>query len=109
MFYKQIILLLVVSLTLFATSCSESNNIVGCWKNHHSDIYNFSEDGSLSVGMRTGSWQLIDDRLILTVNGLNDSDEAKTSTNTIVKLTSETMIIKYNGVLEFTWSKVDCE
>lgn len=85
-------------------SCSNSNKLLGCWEDNHSAIITLQEDGTLIRNSNKGNWKLIDnDRLnFIWSDGRNE-------THTIVKLNNNLMVIKYNGLLEFTWNKVKCE
>jgi hypothetical protein len=98
---NQIIFL--ISLFIF-NSCSNSNDVAGCWKDQHSQTIILKEDGTLNRGSYGGTWKLIDnDRLNFTWS------DGTTDTHTIVKINSKLMVIKYNGFLEFTWNKVNCD
>lgn len=82
------------------------NRLVGCWKHEGKIIMTLNEDGTLITNSTkgNGTWRLIgDDRLIL-----NYSD-GLSETHTIVALEDDLMIIKFNGMLEFTWPRVKCE
>lgn len=82
------------------------NRLVGCWKHDGKIILTLNEDGTLITNSTKGdgTWRLIgDDRLIF-----NYSD-GESDTHTIVALEDDLMIIKFNGILEFTWPRVKCE
>ncbi|MCO5231955.1 MAG: hypothetical protein M9958_12465 [Chitinophagales bacterium] len=97
---NQIILLILV---FIFNSCSKSNNIVGCWKDQHSQTIIMKDDGTLTRASHEGTWKLIDnDRLNFMWS------DGSTDTHTIVKINNNLMVIKYNGFLEFTWYKEDC-
>jgi hypothetical protein len=82
------------------------NRLVGCWKHEDKIIMTLKEDGTLITNSTdgNGTWRLIgDNRLIF-----NYSD-GNSDTHTIVALEDDLMIIKFNGILEFTWPRVKCE
>lgn len=95
-------ILLILLFTL--NSCSKLNDVIGCWKDQHSETISINEDGTLSRGSSSGNWRLIgNDRLNFSWS------DGTTDTHTIVKINSKLMVIKYNGLLEFTWEKTKCE
>ena len=97
-------LILLFSVFIILSSCSNTKKqITGCWLDD-GEIIILKKDGKLIKGSESGTWQLVgEDRLnFIWSNGEND-------THTIVTLSNKLMIIKYNGFLEFTWNKVDCE
>lgn len=99
--FNQIILL---NLLFIFNSCSKLNDVAGCWKDQHSETIIINEDGTLSRGSSLGTWRLIDnDRLNFVWS------DGRTDTHTIVKINSKLMVIKYNGLLEYTWEKTKCE
>lgn len=102
-------------------SCSKSNKggnqetqpiqttkdrLVGCWKHDGKTIMTLKDDGTLITNSTdgNGTWRLIgNERLNFNFsNGMND-------THTIVALEDDLMIIKFNGMLEFTWPRIKCE
>jgi hypothetical protein len=104
---KPIILLITTLACVGFTSCSSPPNVTGCWRDQHSQLVSLKEDGSLSLdgvnGKFRGSWQLVgNDRLHFELAGLSSD------THTIVQVTPQLMIIKYNGVLEYTWKRDVC-
>ena len=82
------------------------NRLVGCWKHQKKTIIKLNEDGTLITNSThgNGTWRLIgDDRLNFIYS------DGTSHTHTIVALEDDLMIIKFNGILEFTWPRVQCE
>jgi hypothetical protein len=91
-----------ISIVSYGQSSASSLNIVGCWVNQWVTL-NIRSDGSVKCGDNIGKWQLLDDRLILRW------DDGKSDTHTIIKQTSNLMIIKYNGLQEVTYDRTECK
>lgn len=88
-------------------SCSSPPNVAGCWRDHHSQLISLEGDGILSLdgvnGKFRGKWRLVGkDRLNFEFVGLSSD------THTVVQVTPQFMIIKYNGFLEYTWKRDVC-
>lgn len=93
-----------------STAINSSNetvppSIVGSWKANSTVIYLFAGNGTCIKRTTTevlhmGKWELLDDRIIITW------DDAESETHTIVKLKEDVMIIKFNGLIEYTWTKI---
>jgi hypothetical protein len=120
---KKILLLQILLIVVFCCSCnnldvsshnklndssknssySPKNSIIGKWK-HNSWTFTINVDGSCMKTDDTlleGKWKLIDNqKLIFMWNNGN------TDTHTILKMQEDLIIIKYNGVLEYTWVRI---
>lgn len=82
------------------------NRLVGCWEHDGKIIATLNDDGTLITNSTegNGTWRLIsDDRLKFNYSN------GTIQTHTIVVLENDLMIIKFNGMLEFTWPRVKCE
>ena len=104
---KKVFCLILCLGFISLVSCSKSSaNVVGCWE-ESGRIMTINSDSSAKYREGTfiqeGKWQLLDDKLILK---WNDGD---TDTVTIIKQTSSLMIVKWNGFLEYTYVKTECQ
>ena len=97
------LLICIGTLILLFYSCSETNSITGCLEDNNSTIVRIEKDGLIFRDNKSGTWKLIDnDRLVI------EWDDGTSNTHTIVKNNSDLIIIRYNGLIEFTWKKTEC-
>lgn len=92
------------------TSCSKKSDLIGCWQTHLSEIYEFKEDGSFIYygnrgGIFHGTWKLDGNDLIYKYEDLGNGEM---KTLTIEKISNESMHVKFNSLVGYTWIKQPC-
>jgi hypothetical protein len=114
----------VLAVTLALTGCnsgsgssSSSENsgdkIIGCWQTHHKEIIEFAENGEFKQTDAGGEYTAIGKWKSISTNNLFYEYDYKGRnsqvTLNIVAIDKDAMVIKFNGFLEYTWSKTNCK